>query len=238
MFEQLIEEIQKAVAVETVDIGGKKFTSQPVHEVPAQRLAKVLKTATLQSIVDYFGAGIDAAGTTDEGFVIHVASPSLVDVLLWLDDDRQRETRLQAVYSGHSFEFGKQYEQGEFITLLRSQFVLTDAREELQRFVGALTDESSLKLEDDGVSQKTVAKTGLTTVARVENNAPLVLAPFRTFPEIEQPESEFILRLHRRDGDVPRISLHEADNQAWKLEAVNRIAEWIKAQEVKVPILA
>lgn len=238
MFEQLIAELQNAVKGEKIEVNNKTFTTRPVFEIAPRRLSKSLETATLQSIVDYFGSSIDAAGTTDEAFVIHIASPSRVDILLFLDEDNQREARLSAKYEGHNFKFGSLYDQAEFITMLRSQFVPSDTREQLQRFVGALTDESSLKLEDDGVSQKTVAKTGITTLSVVENNKPLVLAPFRTFPEIDQPEGEFILRLHRRDGDVPKISLHESDNQAWKLEAINRIAEWLKKQKVKVPILA
>ncbi len=236
MFQDLIDAVQQGVKGEVVDTGtDDKFTTRPLHRLPVIALAAGLSTATLQSIVDYLGESIDEEKKNK--LFVHVDGPTRVAVLAYLDDENRRETRLQAVYDGNKFQFGNKYDQTEFITLLRSQFVPSEDREKVQKLVGSLTDESSLRLEDDGVSQKTVAKTGVASHGLVENATSFVLAPFRTFPEIDQPESEFILRLHRRDG-VPLISLHESDNQAWKLEAVNRLAEFLKEQTVTVPILA
>jgi len=48
--------------------------------------------------------------------------------------------------------------------------------------------------------------------------------PFRTFLEVAQPESEFILRL---DGSG-QINLIGADGGAWKLEAVRNIAAYFE----------
>jgi hypothetical protein len=49
------------------------------------------------------------------------------------------------------------------------------------------------------------------------------LAPFRTFRELKQPESEFVFRVH--PGGT--CSLNEADGGAWKIAAVNAIADWL-----------
>lgn len=46
--------------------------------------------------------------------------------------------------------------------------------------------------------------------------------PFRTFLEVEQPESEFLLRVDAEKG----IGLFEADGGIWKLEAKRNIAEY------------
>jgi hypothetical protein len=235
MFDKLISEVQNAVKGEEVVIGDEVFSTRPVFRPEPLRQSDTLFTSSLQSIVDYLDRAIDAPGPK---MFVHVNSPSLVELCLYLDNVNRRDRRVSALYEAHNFRFGEPYDQSSFITLLRSAFVQTESREQLQRFVGSLTDESSLKLEDDGVSQKTVAKTGITTLSVVENNKPIELAPFRTFPEIEQPESEFIVRLHRREGDVPRISLHEADNHAWKIEAIQRISEWLTKNGVNVPILA
>lgn len=236
MFQELIDAIQQGVKGLPVTIGGKEYSTRPVFDPPEPRLATALKTHTLQSLVDYLDNGIDAAS---EGVpFILIESPYQVLLALHLDGTNRRECRVAVIYKPADFKFGEKYDQATFITLLRSQFVPSEGRERVQRFVGSLTDESSLKLEDDGVVQRTVAKTGIATYSNIETGTPIVLAPFRTFPEIEQPESEFIVRLHRREGAVPAISLHEADNNAWKLESINRIAEWFKKQGVKVPILA
>ena len=48
------------------------------------------------------------------------------------------------------------------------------------------------------------------------------MQPFRTFLEVEQPESVFLLRL---DGNG-NVGLFEADGGVWKLEATRNISEY------------
>ena len=49
------------------------------------------------------------------------------------------------------------------------------------------------------------------------------LQPFRTFLEVAQPESEYLLRVDE-DG---RIGLFEADGGVWKLEAKRNVKEYL-----------
>lgn len=49
--------------------------------------------------------------------------------------------------------------------------------------------------------------------------------PFCTFLEVEQPESEFLLRVDPDEG----IGFFEADGGIWKLEAKKNIADYFKA---------
>jgi hypothetical protein len=235
MFEQLIDTVQDAVKGEEIIIGSESYTTRPVFRLPKVNLATALRTTTLQSVVDYFDKKID---DINGSVFVHVAGPATVDIVKYLDEENRREIRICAEHTSHTIEFGRKYEQSEFITLLRSQVSPSVDRERLQKFVGSLNDESSLKLEDDGVSQRTVAKTGVATYSSVESDGVFLLSPFRTFSEIDQPESDFILRLHGRAGSVPLVSLHESDNHAWKLEAIERIAGWLKTNGVAVPILA
>ena len=50
----------------------------------------------------------------------------------------------------------------------------------------------------------------------------VMLRPFRTFLEVEQPESEFLLRVDPDEG----IGFFEADGGIWKLEAKKNIADY------------
>ena len=52
------------------------------------------------------------------------------------------------------------------------------------------------------------------------------LKPFRTFLEVAQPESEFILRVN----DKGNIGLFEADGGVWKLEAKRNIAAYFEKE--------
>lgn len=50
------------------------------------------------------------------------------------------------------------------------------------------------------------------------------LQPFRTFLEVPQPESEFLLRVDPNEG----IGFFEADGGVWKLEAKRNIADYFE----------
>lgn len=73
---------------------------------------------------------------------------------------------------------------------------------------------------------------------------PVTLAPYRTFREIAQPESQFVFRLRGGvEGALPHAALFEADGAEWKLAAVGRIASFLRralhdTHMAKVAILA
>ena len=58
--------------------------------------------------------------------------------------------------------------------------------------------------------------------ALIEIKPRVMLRPFRTFLEVEQPESEFLLRVDPDEG----IGFFEADGGIWKLEAKKNIADY------------
>lgn len=234
MIKEAIEKIQEFSKPEIILADGRTFSTFQIFELPNEPLAAALATNTLQSVKDYFDGEIDNEPAEDT--FIHVVDHCRVRILKGLNGDRKRECLLEAKYANNNlFSFGSQYDQASIMTALQSEFVKTDEREVLQKLVGGLTDESSNRLTDDGVSQQTVVKVGVTTNERVENKNFWKLSPFRTFAEIEQPESAFILRLHKKQDAPPAISIHEADNSAWKLAAINSIKEWLK--DTKVPVI-
>jgi len=65
---------------------------------------------------------------------------------------------------------------------------------------------------------------------------PVVLAPFRTFREIAQPESKFVFRMQQG----PRCALFEADGGAWRLEAMKRSKAYLEEEleGLEIPIIS
>lgn len=226
MFKELVDAIRDGVDGKEIEIGGESFTTKPVYRVPAVKIADQLGVNTLRGLIDYVVQSID--DDTRGKIFAHIYSESRVDICQHLDNSNRRGWLVTAEYKNQLFTFGHKYDQASFITLLQANFVDTADRTKLQKIVGGLTDESSLHLVDDGVSQKTTAKVGITTQERIETPNPFELAPYRTFPEIEQPVSEFILRLHRQADGVPLVSLHESDNAAWKLTAIKSIKAFLE----------
>jgi len=76
--------------------------------------------------------------------------------------------------------------------------------------------------DGNGVTQTVEARQGVALNAVVEIKPRVMLRPFRTFLEVEQPESEFLLRVDPDEG----IGFFEADGGIWKLEAKKNIADY------------
>jgi hypothetical protein len=68
------------------------------------------------------------------------------------------------------------------------------------------------------------AKSGISTVENVIVPNPVMLCPFRTFAEVEQPESEFVFRMQTGF----KAALFEADGGKWKLYAMQNVKAYLE----------
>jgi hypothetical protein len=105
---------------------------------------------------------------------------------------------------------------------LKSAFLPDGDRDKVVTILGNIQEENVQTSTDDGFTQKVVAKTGIATVSNVAIEPIVKLAPYRTFIEVGQPASQFLLRL--KSGGT--ASLFEADGGAWKLEARKNIKNY------------
>ncbi len=74
------------------------------------------------------------------------------------------------------------------------------------------------------MSQEVTARQGIALSQRVAVKPRVPLRPYRTFLEVEQPESEFLLRLDEQG----RVGLFEADGGMWKMTAKHSIADYLE----------
>ena len=103
--------------------------------------------------------------------------------------------------------------------------------------MSSIKDETVRISGDDGFTQTVTARAGVALVEEVKVPNPVTLRPYRTFMEVEQPPSSFVLRL--RSGDKsPNVSLHEADGGQWKLEAIRAIKAFLAEQLPEMLIVA
>lgn len=239
MLDRLISEIQKAVTPHLVEVNGEQFLSREVCLPPEPRVTP-LKMATLTGLFDFIDS--EPERFIDNGSLIQVVSPT--EVRLYGDvsgRDRDRDCWAIADCSPvviNGFKSGEWYSPETFIVMLQTAFVSTDNRSKLLQLVGGLSDETSKSLKDDGVSQTATVKTGVSMVAEVKIKNPVGLAPFRTFHEVEQPESEFVFRL-RKGREQPECSLWTADGGSWKISAIASIKSYLEERITHpIPILA
>ena len=98
----------------------------------------------------------------------------------------------------------------------------------LLRFAGTVESGSVAEYGDDGVSQKATVKTGIASKGEALVPSPVSLIPYRTFIEIEQPESKFIFRMKQDQYKGIRCALFEADGGAWRITAMSEIKAYIE----------
>ncbi len=216
-----LEKVEEMAAPKFEQEHGIKFSSKKMFKVD-KPLAAHLTAHTLDALVEYCRE-VDPAS-----HVIHIVGPESVVLMTILDAVfRTRETLLVAECISESFKFGNRYNVEEFIISMQAQFVQCGNVAAILAVVGNITATAEHKTLDDGVSQTVTARVG---IAKIENAVvpnPVILSPYRTFIEIEQPASKFVFRMKANPGDTPTCSLHEADGGAWKNEAIANIRAYL-----------
>lgn len=122
---------------------------------------------------------------------------------------------------------GKFMSLEEFIIGLQSRFAESDERAALLRLFSNVKNETVKVASDDGFGQTVMAKAGAVLVSEERVPNPVELTPFRTFREVMQPASSFLLRLQGGGVHLPTVGLFEADGGAWRLIAVDRVRDWL-----------
>ena len=212
--------------------GGREYSNQPLHAIK-EPTPDTLTIHTLTGIVDYIKDSGDLGGAA---LFIHVESPEAVCIysnLMPTWDQRKRYLRAQLAHADE-YPFGKWLDPENFIISLQAKFVADDTTAALLTMVSTIKDEAVKTSSDDGISQTVTAKAGIALVDTVKVPNPVVLRPYRTFMEVTQPASSFVLRLRRG----VEISLHEADGGQWELEAIQAIKAFLTLALPDVPVIA
>jgi hypothetical protein len=225
-------------SVETFDIGDQIYSSQKLHLVPEDTPA-ALQVRSLSGLVEYLKSEFDKDQLSSNKMV-HVVSPTEVVAFSTFNRDYQRNEYIKATALLPAFQFDRFYDSEDFNIKLQSAFVKNEDRDIMLKVVGNIREENVKSVGDDGISQAVEAKIGVATVSTVKVPNPVVLKPYRTFVEVDQPESEFIFRMQ----NGPRCALFEADGGAWKLTAMKRIKYYLEVElhqeieEGKIVIIA
>lgn len=192
----------------------------------------------LTGLVDYV---MDVNDTEIEDWdllFVHVRDYNKVLLYSGISGDfNQRPVVIESTSRPCMFRFGNFMDVESFIIQLNAGFLQSQERDELVKFVSGVKFDNQSRIEDNGVSQTLKAKQGVSSLIKdipVKNI--VQLAPYRTFNEIEQPESEFLFRFSHNDGQ-PLCGLFEADGEAWKQTAIQSIKTHLKAN-LEIPVIA
>lgn len=194
------------------DINGEKYSDNSLHRIaPYVPRPDKLNVTGLDSIVKLVKAEMKKVTLP---LFIRVDGPTAVTVLTALDGDMKRDVLFHAECDVPGFKEGfRAYETA--IIEIRSKFIPSEDTDYLLDLLARINTENGVTTSDNGVSQTVEARTGVSLKTFVNVRPRVKLAPYRTFLEVEQPASEFLLRLDN-DGDV---GLFEADGGMWKQQA-------------------
>lgn len=211
--------------VRSFEQSGKEYYDAKAHdlrELEPRRYPEPLKLSSLTSLVEYVRKQMDDTGEY-ANLIIHVTDHDTVEVKTELDDESKRRTLAVAKAIIPNIPFGRYQDVEQFNIMLQSAFIDNGDSNLLLQFASAIKIDKGAEIADNGVSQTTTIKSGVSSLAQAKTPNPVTLKPYRTFFEVDQPESKFVFRIN----DAPGCALFEADGGIWRAAAKENIHEYL-----------
>jgi hypothetical protein len=225
MIRQAIEKIQELCRPETTVVNGIEYWTID-RKIVQPSVPDPLLVESLSAIVEYIKSAVDGWPRTDTDWFVHIEDPSQVRICDSIHSMRTlRAVRLIASTPIERMIFGQWQDLEDFIIELQSRCTDTSDRSMLLQVLGNVDAQEVRTNADDGVTQMVSVRRGIHLAAGVSIANPVHLAPFRTFTEVAQPISPFILRL--RGTEHKQAALFLADGGAWEAEAVANIRDYL-----------
>lgn len=222
MLANMIEKIVSLKETKTFEINGEIYSDRPLERVaPHVDTPCAIEVNGLDSISKLIREEMQKVAST---IMVQVKDYNLVEVFTAYRDDFSRFHLYRARADVPGFRSGWR-EREEALIQLRSLFIPNEGTEYLLNLLSRISEDSNVTSSDNGVTQRVEARQGIALNSMVEVKPRVSLQPFRTFLEVAQPESEFLLRVEKNNG----IGFFEADGGVWKLEAKRNVAAYFDA---------
>jgi len=236
--------------VASMEIDGLKFarTNGGAGDFTAVR-DKIYRPAalngqTLSGLVDFIKSNRDKIDLAKSSIMVNSFDQvTLFQAVSGYDNGRSTIFVSRLDSNLPKFKFEQYMSIEEFIIKTRALFQKTGDLDEIISIISKVTNQNEIKLNDDGISQELSVKRGVSggLKDKAETNGIYKLAPFRTFREIKQPESSFILRLKSSGEDsLPTVALFDAEGEIWRYQAVLDIRDYLKEAlgAIDIPVIA
>lgn len=224
MLKAMINRIVELAAPTTYEIDGHTYSSESLSRIdPPKYMPKSIEVNGLDSVCKLVRNEVKAVGRK---IFIQIQAYNTVRVFSTYDDQYERSYLYKCTADTPSVTVNRFNPYEYAVIELRSLFIPNKDTEYLLQLLSSISSESKVVSSDNGVTQTVEAKSGIALSQMVQVKPRVTLKPFRTFIEVEQPESEFLLRI---SGDG-KIGLYEADGGVWKLEATRNVAGYFEKE--------
>ena len=224
MIRAAIEKIVEMVAPKTYETEESVYASKDlVHVEYKKRRPRCIDVTGLDSICKLVR---NEAGHIGRQIFVRVSDYKEVSVFTTLDSDEERFYLYKCAADTPSVTMGRFMPYENAVIEIRSLYIPNNDSQYLLQLLSSVSSESKVTSSDNGVTQKVEAKAGIALNTLVEVKPRVSLKPFRTFIEVAQSESEFLLRI----SDRGEIGLFPADGGVWKLEATRNVAGYFEKE--------
>jgi len=228
MIKEALQYLVNLGQAETIQLNGRVYSTKGELKLVKNPTPEPLNFHTLDGLLEFS----KTFSQPDQDLMLHVAGFDCVKLVdMATDENEQRHVFGMASTSDYleNFPYGQFLTAEDFVIKLQTFFLDTDDKARLASLVGNMTMQNSVDVSDDGITQTVALKAGVVLKTKGELPPIVNLQPFRTFHEVVQPESSFLLRIRKgRDGDLPQVALFESDGRAWILEAIKNVSEYLK----------
>lgn len=229
----VINEIERLVKEnQVIEKDGQMYVPQSYKPLRHVDRTETIRLSTLQSLSEV------AKGTFGADFMV-ITDNLRVQMMSGIHEvDKQRTILAEAVFDYSPFPFDKILTSEDFTILLQSRFVMTENAIGILGITSKLHIEDGVELSDNGMAQKVTVKKGISSASIVNEMVPSMvkLAPYRIFPECDQVETVFLLRLKGDRDSGAYVGLFEADGGLWKVHAKRIIKAKLEELGVTRPI--
>jgi len=222
--DKIVEIYDERREIETTKIDGHTYTTESLHRIEAPRYRPgCTDVYGLDSICKLICNEFEEIGAPR--LYVRVKAHNDVDVFTPFNDHMERDSIYRARADVPGFNEGFRSPEKAAIEL-RSLFLPGEGVNYLLGLLSRMTKDDSATTEDNGVTQSITVKAGVSLKGKEQIEPRVALTPFRTFLEVNQPASEYILRVN----DDGAVGLFEADGGVWKLEAKKLIADYFERE--------
>ncbi len=222
MLKAFVEKIADMAENKKYEINGEFYSDKPIHHIKKQKyVLSTVRFNSLESIVKMIKTEVIKQRALP--IIVNISNHDFVKVFTTYDEDYERDSLYESVADVcHIGCIGSFTEHESAMIMLKSLFNETPDLEYVLHLLTKITEESSVSSNDNGLTQTVEAKKGISLLEKVSVKPRVSLKPYRTFLEVEQPESEFLLRV----SEGGKIALFEADGGMWKISAKRSIKEY------------
>lgn len=222
MLREMIQKIEEMAKPTFHEVDGQVFANQEMVLVADKKpMPRCIDLTGLDSICKMVRNEAEHVGLQ---IFIQVKDYKSVSVFTELDADEDRLYLYSCVADTPGVTMGRFMAYENAVIELRSLYIPNKGTEHLLQLLSSISNESKVTSSDNGVTQQVEARSGIALNSMVKIEPRVTLQPFRTFVEVAQPESEFLLRINDRG----EIGFFPADGGVWKLEATRNVAAYFE----------